>query len=221
MKLDTILKQLSFGELSQLSIGEMVDGEWPEENRDKLVLHINAALTAIHKRFFLKEKREVVPLVADTFEYSLTATDLIQVEQLLDADGEEVPLNVAGSALAVAMPTYRTLRLPPRVEANADKHPLDTTASLTAVYRATTQITPKDLYYPPSMVEVDLPEVYLEPLLFYVASRLQAPVGMDGQQIVSNNYTQKYEMACRQLEDQGFTVSTTEQETGFERNGWV
>lgn len=221
MKLSEILKQLSYGELSQLAIGEMVDGEWPEENRDKLVTHINAALLAIHKRFFLKEKREVVPLEPDTYLYPLTATDLIQVEQVLDDAGEEVPLNMAGSVLGVSTPTYKTLQLPPRVEANEGKHPLDLTSSLTAVYRATAKISASDLYYPPSMVEVDLPEMYLEPLLYYVTMRLQSPVGMDGQQITSNNYMQKYEMVCRQLQDQGFDITGTDPGENFQRNGWV
>lgn len=62
MKLIEIFNQLTFGELAQLSMGGMDAGEINDKNYDAVLSHINLGLTALHKRFPLKEGRLVVAL---------------------------------------------------------------------------------------------------------------------------------------------------------------
>ena len=63
--------------------------------------------------------------------------------------------------------------------------------------------------YAPEQIEVDLPMEYLEPLIYYIASRKFNP-NMNGVQQgfhEGNNYYQRYLAACALLVDQGLDVS--------------
>ena len=53
MKLKEVFDQLTYGELSQLSIGGQAQGEITEENYARVVAHVNLGLSAIYKRFHL------------------------------------------------------------------------------------------------------------------------------------------------------------------------
>jgi hypothetical protein len=70
------------------------------------------------------------------------------------------------------------------------------------------------------MTEVNLPVTHLEPLLYFVASRIMNPVGASGEFHEGNNYAAKYEQACQQLEMHGFSLNTQASRDQFERNGW-
>jgi hypothetical protein len=71
MKLKTIFDQLTYGEFSQLSIGGQEPGVIKECNWERVLSHVTLGLTALHKRFFLKEGRLVVALQAGKESYRL------------------------------------------------------------------------------------------------------------------------------------------------------
>jgi hypothetical protein len=96
------------------------------------------------------------------------------------------------------------------------------TSELEVFYRAThPQIVKPIGYFDPSRVEVQLPRVYLQALLLYVAARVLAPVGL-GQEFYSGSvYSQKYEQECARLASANVEIDTAVQNTRAERNGWV
>ncbi len=74
----------------------------------------------------------------------------------------------------------------------------------------------------PEKVEVDLPATHLKALLLFVASRVLNPIGFSGEGAhEGNNYAQKYEMACRELEAGGYQLSFHEEEDRFAQRGFV
>jgi hypothetical protein len=238
MLLSDIFEQLSYGELSQVFIGEGgPDSEGvPKASRKKMLAHVRLGLTELHKRFLLKERTLNLSITAGKQTYVLdkayaqsnTASseenkyiqdaadpfqnDLFKVERVYDADGNELPLNILDDPESVQTPNYNTLVLP-------DDY---TGSTLKVVYRADhPPIDPYLVTAAPQIVEVNLPATHLEPLLLYVASRVMNPVGLSGEFHEGNNYAGKFEASCRRLEQSNFRVDSQGQNTRLERNGWV
>lgn len=244
MKLQEILDQLTTGELAQVYVGDPeADGFLTDEKRMALIRHINAALTTLHRRFAIRERRLTVTLQPETFTYVLDSKyaasnsrssepvkyladlsdpfkdDLIQIEQVFDDAGDPLPLNNPRKLNSVRTPNHKTLVLPDRVEGLA--HPLDTSATLELVYRGNFQLDEFDLVYPDDMVEVELPPMYLEPLLYYVASRVMTPMGAIDGVHAGNDFMARYEAVCQRLKHEGYETTETDGGYGFERAGWV
>jgi len=68
---------------------------------------------------------------------------------------------------------------------------------------------------------VQLPDSHLEALLFFVASRVNNPIGMTNEFNAGNSYAAKFEAACQALEEQGLQVDQDSQNTRLHRGGWV
>lgn len=248
MKLSEIFTQLTYGELSQLSLGGSETGEIPEASYPKIIPHVNLAMTALHKRFPLKEGRLTVNLQEGRMTYPLTSAyavgnrrsrelvryiadsiaepfedDILKIEQVLTSKGHELGLNDESDVYSCFTPTSTTLRVPMAlVDSSVDVPENKVTSSLTVVYRAmSTPITIGTAGLDPTRVEVELPYSHLEPLLLYIASRLHNPIGMTNEFHVGNSYAAKYEMACQELEVKNLRVDQGSQNNKLERNGWV
>lgn len=212
MNLQDIFDQLSHGELSTVFAGDISENPLDEARKEKLIVHINMGLTALHKRFGLKYKDETVDLMPGQHTYLLTSPDLLRIEAVKDPEGNEYRINDANDVCSLQMPNYKTLVLPMDLE----------TTALIVRYRADHPKigTMKRYSYAPN-VEIDLAAQYLEPLLYYIASRVMNPIGMSESFHTGNNYAAKYEQSCQELERQGYSHSQVEEDTRFERNGWV
>lgn len=73
MKISSLFRELSFGELSNLSIsssgsGEILQAKWPQ-----LIHYTNDGLMALHTRFVLSEKELVIELDEGITEYVLSS----------------------------------------------------------------------------------------------------------------------------------------------------
>lgn len=238
MKLKEILDQLSYGELSQISIGNSSESGVNEENRQIVINHINMGLTELHKRFNLREGRFDIELIPDKFSYVLDmkyaesntqsnepnkyikdssnpfTNDLFKVERVYDQDGKELDLNNIDNKLAVHTPAYNILVIPDNNDFKA--------THLTVVYRANHPlISDNASIFPPELVEVDLPMSHLEALLFYVAARVINPMGSSGEFHEGNNYTSKFERAVQQLHQMNYRIDRMADNTRFVRNGWI
>lgn len=255
MKLDEIFDQLSYGELSQMSIGGQPAGEINEDNWERIIPHINLGMTALFTRFNLKESRLTLELQEGQTLYPLTSyyavnarrgaavryiidtaadpfsDDLIKVEKVI-ADSDAVvyteeqrtfPLNDAKHIYSVSTPTMQALRIPEDVltqDAEVPEQYLSDT--LTIVYRANHKKIVMGIgFFDPCRVTIELPETHLQALLFFVAARLQAPVGMTNEGAVSMNYMAKYENECQGLENKGVQVDLTQSNDRIRRNGWA
>lgn len=216
MKLQEVFDALSSGEFSQLSIGGRPQGVIDEDNYGKLIGHVNLGLTALFKRFMLKEGSVVVPLVANQEVYKLPATDILKVERVETQDGVELALNDHTSSWSVFTPSMTSLRVPKDIAPELDIE------SLTVHYRAN---HPKIKFglalFDPVRIEVQLPDSHLEPLLYYIASRVHNPIGMGQEFNSGNTYYAKYEAACQALEIEGLAIDQGSTNTRARRNGWV
>ena len=248
MKLIEVFNQLTTGELSQLCIGGAAEGEITEANYGKVVGHINLGLTALYKRFYLKEGRISMDMVAGRHIYPIHSTyainntkskepvrylkdsptekfqdDILKIESVLTDVGYEIPLNDVLDPLSIVTTGPTILRLPSPLVAQANSLPDQLkTSDLTVVYRAAHPKLNPDLgSFNPETVELELPESHLEALLLFVASRAHTPGGMVNEFNAGNNYASKYEMECLRLEQFNLQIDHNTSNHRLIRNGWV
>ena len=237
MTLGDIFEQLTMGELSQISIGGGEQGEINEANYKRIIPHVNLALTALYKRFHLKEgrirvllipERSVYPLVGkhafatrrstETDRFILDSVtspfpdDLLKIERVITQDGTELGLNDESDMHGAFTPTFDVLRLPVHPEGQV----------ITVVYRAKHNPIKMTIgYFDAERVELDLPDTFMEPLLYYIASRVNNPIGMTDEFHAGNSYAAKYEKSCQEIEQRGLQIDTVSQGNSFSRRGWV
>lgn len=242
MTLQEIFDCLRYSELAQLNLGT-AEGAELEASWDRLLPQINLGLIELHKRFLLREGQVLlrmqpgqrayrldpghalstpeVPGVAKYLIDSLAEPftgDVLKVERVHTAMGEELLLNRSGDGLDLALrsvrsPTPTSLILPPDLPAQ----------DLLVVYRAGHPKIERGGAFAPESVELDLPSTHLEALLYYVASRLINPNGVAGNTAFheGNNYYAKFEAACQLLVDLDFRNQEGVSDYRLERNGWV
>ncbi len=216
MNLQTVLDQLTAGELRTAFMGEMEHGALPKEKVGNIITHLNMGLNVLHGRFLLKEQMEVINLVPGTFSYVLDLPDLLRIESVRDLADNEYLLNLLNDPESLHTPNYKTLDIPKDLQIEKDVHLLQ------VFYRAKhPEIGQEARYEVPSTVEVDLPYTHLEALVFFIASRVLNPVGMNQEFHEGNNYAQKYEMAAQKLELSGYGIQQDFQQDRFRANGWV
>ena len=237
MKLQDIFDQLSAGEFSQLSMGGAPAGVIDDSNYGRVLNHVNLGLTALFSRFTLKKGQLALSLQPGQTHYKLTSAyavnarrskepvryildtaadpfmdDVIKVEQVWTDQGVELGLNDANDPMAVSTPSALVLRVPEGL----------TFETLTVDYRAThPKLVVSMGYFDPTRIPVQLPQTHLEALLFYVASRVNNPIGMTGEFHAGNSYYARYEQACQWLEGKGLQVDQGGSNDRLRRNGWV
>jgi hypothetical protein len=248
MKLSEIFTQLSVGELSQMSIGDGPQGTIQPENYGKIIPHVNLGLSALYSRFNLKIGQLVLALQPGVTDYRLTGQfavaartsrepvryiqdsllspfedDVLKVERVLTTSGTELSLNDWTSVYGCNTPSSKLLQVPLDIVDQAVDLPDELkTDRLKVTYRAGhPQIVMGLGNFDPARVEVQLPGTHLEPLLFFIASRLNNPIGMTNEFHAGNSYAAKYEAACQRLENRGLEVSTNSPSDRLRRNGWV
>lgn len=248
MNLKEIFDQLTYGELSQLSIGGNEAGKIDCDNYDRVLPHVNLGLMALYKRFPLKEGMVKIQLAAPRTDYPIHSQyavsntysgepvkfvldsvnapftdDINKIERVYAESGYEFVLNDLDNEYALVTPTATMLRVPevivgPPVELDD----LLKTSTLKIAYRASHRLIINDEgSLDPEDEEIELPYTHLEALLLFIAARMHTPVGMTDQGNTGNLYLQKYEMACQQIEQQNLRVDQGSQSTRFQRNGWV
>lgn len=249
MKLSEIFSQLTSGELSQLAIGGAKTGKIAEADYHKVLNNVNLALVDLHSRFTIRKGRLVLALQPGKGSYELDSKfavsnqrsretlryiedtdepfkdDVIKVEQVLTDTGHELALNVGGNAHSITTPSSTIIRLP-KVMTGAglfgDVPDQLKTSKLEVLYRATHPMIVKPVgYFDPTRVEVDLPRVFLQALLLFVASRVHTPVGMGQEHYSGSIYQQKYEQECTRLLMANVEIDDKQENTRAERNGWI
>lgn len=223
MKIQDVFDHLSYGEFSQLSIGGGKAGEIDESNYARVVSHIQLGLTALYKRFNLKESRISFPLVDGAETYSIDTSDLLRIERVITDTGSEVSINDHGDEWGVFTPALSVIRLAPKLAAQGiDTPDCLKTANLIVAYRAN---HPKIIGSSGVLIAetktIELPPSHLEALLYFVASRVNNPIGMTNEFHSGNTWFSKYETECRRLESDGFMVQETEGTSKLRSRGFV
>lgn len=249
MKLKEIFDNLRFGELKMLSIGGQPQGVINNANQSTLVSAVNMGLTALHARFNLRERNVKVVLVPNVYSYTLKTdyliantkskvvvkyleavdypfTDsLLKVEQVCTSDGYLLGLN-DGRAYSCMTPSTHLLKVHEDIVDQAFDLPSELkTDVLIVAYRDNHPLlVPEDngvLDDDEDEIEIDLPYPYMEPLLYYVASRLHHPMGLSGDFQMGASYSAKYEQSCQRLEGNNLQTDKGQFNNRLERNGWV
>lgn len=236
MTLQDLMDQLNTGELSLMRFGGETEEGITEGNMQRLVPHVNLGLTALHRRFRLREARHKVTLEPGRESYRLTASEgqggVLQIERVLWPEGlseslpraehrqvsPDLPLDAEGDPLSVFRTTMTTLRVPESLQ------DLGVTELEVVVRQDHPRIVWDEGFFYPEEIEVDVPATHIEALGLFVASRMFNPLGSAGGATdfhEGNNYAQKYERACQQLEQWGYQVKGQAEQTRFERNGFV
>lgn len=245
MKLKEIFDQLTYGELSQLSIGGGAAGQIRVEDYPRMVNHVNLGLTAVYKRFNLKQKRFTINLQPGQTLYNLSSKycmanrrsrepvryiddtanpfvdDLLKVEQVFSDSGYEFNVNNPVDMLSMNTPVQRQLVVPADIVAKKDYLPEEMrTDTLDVVFRANhAKLSAEDVE--PEDIELEIPETHVEALLLFIAARVHTPAGIGESESTGNNYYAKYELACQQLEDQGLQIDKGAQYNRLQKGGWV
>lgn len=247
MKLKYIYQQLTVGEFAQISFGDG-PGKIGENSYEPLMAHINLALSALYKRFKIKEGKVKIELMDGLYEYVLSSKHSIhnpanqllpkylrdsqynrfidncnKIERITTLKDIEFPLNDFDNAESIHMDTLSSFSLPKNYwKLPRDVSPIYLTDEIMVTYRAGhTPIMDRLLFVEPEVTEVDLPDIYLEALLFYVASRVHNPIGFVSEFHEGNNYAAKYEAECQRLESLGLRMDNSNESNRFSRGGWI
>lgn len=247
MKLKEIFDQLTYGELSQLAIGGSEAGAIGPANYDRVLAHVNLGLTALHKRFNLKEGRLTVELQSGRTLYPINSSfavtgrsreavryikdstaapfkdDIHKIERVYLDNGGELSLNDEGDMYSAFTPSATMLRVYKDLVDNPPQFPDELkTKNLEIVYRANHRLLmTDDGDLEPDLVEVDLPYSHLEPLLLFIASRMHTPMGMQSEGAAGNNFYQKYELSCQEIETRNLRIDQVSQPDRLHSRGFV
>jgi hypothetical protein len=248
MKLKEIFDQLTYGELSQLSIGGGDLGAIQAKDYDRILAHINLGMTALHKRFNLKESNVLLELQSGRTLYPIKTAFAVtgkskepirflkdslevpfkdnvhKIERVYTDKGVELSINDQEDQYSLSTPQVTMLRVPASIVNNPVDFPENLmTKTLDIYYRANSlPIVTDDGDLEPESVEVDLPYAYLEPLLLFIAARMHAPLGtgqLEG--FGASNYYARYEAACQDLENFDLDVDQVSQPDRLHNKGFV
>jgi hypothetical protein len=248
MNLQEIFEQLTAGEFSQLAIGGLERGVIAPSNYKTVMAHINLGLTALYRRFPLKEGHIKLDLQPGLHTYPLKAVfatnnrrssepvryiidsavapfqdDIHKIERVVTMAGYNLGLNDVSDKNSCHTPNMHTLVIPDSVVTQTSQTPEYLKGELLDVYyRANHPILSIPIgYFEPKRVEIELPYSHFEALLYFIASRANNPIGMSDEFHAGNNYAQRYEAACQELERLGMRIDVGQQSHKFEGKGFA
>ena len=136
MQVSELFENLSYGSLSNLSIGGEGSGVIPADKQPKLINLINQALLALYQRFSLLEKEVIIRTSAAVSTYVLDSKyadstldvvpfkyiddsdlepfedDVIKILGVFDLAGTELTLNDSGNISSIYTPTPQSIQIP-------------------------------------------------------------------------------------------------------------
>lgn len=229
MLVEDIINDLKYGELS--SHGMFMADDFTEQDKARLIHHMNIGLTALYARFPLLTRELTLIQVAGKTIYKLHSDhttfdvnavdydtylidsiefpfndDLIQVLTVYDEEGNEIRINDFTADCVVTLPAPDILEIPAPVDTNA----------LFLIYQA------KPEKVDMSTKEIILPDNFKPALLAYIAHRVYS--GGTAQEHVNqaNVMLQKYELFCMQQREYG-TDNSHENDRNIKPclGGWI
>jgi hypothetical protein len=111
MTIEELLQELYADELSDSFAGNRVN---PLEGRAKLLTLLNSAMAYAYAKYKVKYESTMLAVTEDTTTYTLYEPDLLQVTELINVYGLEVPVDeyqVLGSSIYFPYPKTQTLEV--------------------------------------------------------------------------------------------------------------
>jgi hypothetical protein len=224
MLLSDIFDGLSYIELSQVPMFQLDEGLLDTTYYPAILATVNLGVLELYKRFPLKERRYTLPLVYGQTVYPLSFVDLLKVEKVILDSELELSLNDEGAEFGCFTPVVNSLVVPLMiVNKDSELQEAYKTNALNLVYRARhpklelAQLT----LLGPAGIQLELPDAYLQALLFFIASKLTPPIGSMSQFNSSNDFLVKYEHACALLNNANLQVDQGGMANKLSQRGFV
>jgi hypothetical protein len=147
--------------------------------------------------------------------------DILKIERALTDGGFDLTINDAGYPYSLMTPALTTLDVPAAINDQVSGLPDELrTEKIRVIYRAD---HPKVVITPdsdPELVYLELPQTHLEALLWFVASRINNPIGMGQEFNAGNIYYQKFEAECARIQNEGLEIDQGAEGDRLHRKGW-
>lgn len=234
MNISDLYKTLSYGELSNLSMGMDASGAIAKDAKPRIIHYANEGLTRLYGRFVLKEKDIIIELVDHITNYHLLrkyaesyfdpeevrypyikdlfnepfTEDVIKILAVYNSEGRKLPLNDNNRADSVFTPTGKILQVPRPVRG----------VSLSVLYQAKHD----ELLLDNEDQEIELPEVLQGALVAFIAYKVFSHMNTDVSSAKSQEHLGIYNSICDEVEQNDLvnsSISTTN--SRFEQLGWV
>ena len=237
--LQEIFDTLATGEFSHIKLGNSLQGTIAEADYPKIVSAVNLGLLDLYKKFQLRKGEFIIHQHADVTSYYLRKEraaeltemddycyieigedesfpeDFISVNSLWEDSGTEIPLNdKSNKATGGFTPSFDVLQMTPRVPPIA----------VHVEYRARYPKIVITETFDPEKVELHVPDFIMEPLLYFVASRVFrgiASKATEGETTSAITYHTLYRTACLEIEQNGLVTPNDSSNEQFSDNGWV
>lgn len=241
-----IFDLLAEGEFAHMNLKQRHTGGLSEEEYPSIIGHINLGLLEFYKRFnflqdeitlhvnsltkiyYLRPDRFGLPANMGKQIYLEEDTDnpfdnnILEITNVYNSIGDDLPLNDRRAALAIETISYDTLRI-----TSADNYLASLVLAggvLNVRYKASYPTITIDEDFDPVTHELHIPDVILEPLLFYIASRVYKSMGSNDSgegADKSMTYIQKYELACQKIDTFGLDTQINDARTNFDEGGFI
>lgn len=234
MNVAKLFSQLSYGELSNLSMGLNGAGTIQEPDQPKVITYANEALIRLYSRFNLREKDVLVEMVEHITNYHLIsrfaetkydpdiepypyikdlplepfADDVIKVLAVYNSFGRELPLNDPESCDSVFTPQANVLQVPKPVAGQA----------LSVHYQAKHPVLSES----DQEQEILLPDVLIGALTAFIAYKVHSHMNTQEASAKAQEHLSIYESIVESVKDSD-TASTSISSTNsrFHKRGWI
>jgi len=236
MKLIDIFKDLTYGELQGLHIGNLIPDEQENEpdprQYEQIISYLNLGLTELYKRFFLLSKEIYIQEYSQIATYllhsdfALTNVDsvedpkyivdtdadpfvdnILKIEEVYDEEGVKLPINDVNEELSVYTPTYRSVQIPYPDDAN----------TFSVQYRASCPPVIYTFSMDAELIDVPCPNSLREALLYFIGSRAHRGGNIEKSQA----YWQMFKTSCADVKKEGLEVQVEPSNWRFDGRGWV
>jgi len=238
MTLLDILKDLTYGELSGLAIGNLIPDEFdnqPDPHQyEQVVSHINLGLKEIYKRFFLRSREidiqqheEITTYkLHSTYAQSNTGSPILIAERYI-LDTAELPFqddilkveevyDEEGTKLPMNDTSEEYSVYTPAY--NLVQIPFPNDENIFSVqYRACHPKIPITLSTDPDTIEVELPNSLHIALLQYVGYRAHLRTNQEK----SADFWNQFKRTCDEVDQYGLEVQGEPGDWRFDQHGWV
>jgi len=238
MILRSILKDLTYGELQGLKIGNLLAGEAESEpdphQYEQIISYINLGMTEIYKRFFLKsreiyvQQHEEISTYLLHSDYSLanTASSIAESERyIIDTAADpflddilkvEEVYDEEGVKIPLNDITEDLSIYTPTFRSIQVPYP-DDEVTVSVQYRANHPRITADVTTDADDIEVHIPNSLYEALLYFVGSRAHRATNVEK----SADYWQMFKRSVDDVERLGLEVQGEPGDWRFDDHGWV
>lgn len=233
MNLDDLYTDLSYGELSNLSMSGDMGGSIAEESQPKIIRACNEALTRLYSRFILKENDVLIEQESHITNYHLVDRfslnrgepeedyryirdtsgepfkgDVLKILSVFGDHGIEYPLNDTENPNSVFTPQYNVLQVPRPVQGR----------SLSILYQASHE----KLVDGDNEQEIILPDVLYGALRAFIAYKIYSQINTQEATAKAQEHLNQFESVCTEaVEKDLVNTSISQTNSKFQKRGFA